>query len=142
MLVILHLIIQLFLEGIGITTTIRYKLQDSLLFVDSVDIYNRKSFQQFTNEIFNHKFLFSKDSLIDLDNHDKYYSQKYFDHKNNSQSNKKFYLIIDDNKKKITKFNVNRIFDNIDTNTQDLIELEKIEAKEKYGINPDIKHTY
>ena len=65
--------------GIGSATTIRYKIKDSVLIIDSVDIYERNSFQEFTDEVFNHKFKYSKDSLIDLNNNEKYYDQRYID---------------------------------------------------------------
>jgi hypothetical protein len=67
------------LGGIGILTTINYKTIDKLIVVDSIDIYNRDSFQDFTNEIFNHKFIYSKDSLVDLINDEKYYNPRYID---------------------------------------------------------------
>ena len=61
------------LGDIGASTTIKYKIENQLLKVDSIDIYNRKSFQGYTNEIFGYKFKYSNDSLIDKMNGEKYY---------------------------------------------------------------------
>ncbi|MDX1830512.1 MAG: hypothetical protein R3342_13310 [Lutibacter sp.] len=64
------------LGDIGASTTIKYDLRNGLLKIDSVDIYNRKSFQGYTNEIFGYEFKYSNDSLIDQKNGEKYYRTK------------------------------------------------------------------
>jgi hypothetical protein len=65
---------------IGASTTIKYKITDNVMIIDSIDIYNRKSFQSYTNEIFENNFLYSKDSLTDIGNNDKYYVDKVKKH--------------------------------------------------------------
>jgi len=62
--------------GIGASTTIKYKIDNNSLIIDTVDIYNRKSFQGFTNEIFGVKIQYSNDSLIDKKHLQKYYLKK------------------------------------------------------------------
>ena len=64
------------LGDIGASTTIRYKIENELLKVDSVDIYNRKSFQGYTDEIFGVYFHYAKDSLTNKRNGQKYYLTK------------------------------------------------------------------
>jgi hypothetical protein len=53
-------------------TTINYRIKNNILKVDTIDIHNRNSFQDYTNEIFGGNFLFSKNSLIDKSNGEKY----------------------------------------------------------------------
>ena len=57
----------------GTSTKIKYNLKNGILTLDTVDIYNQKSFQGYTNEIFGFEFIYSKDSLIDNINGEKYY---------------------------------------------------------------------
>ena len=122
------------LGGIGISTTINYQTIDNLLFVDSIDIYNRDSFQDYTNEIFNRKFIHSKDSLVDLTNGDLYFSPRYIDKYLTTEKWNKFYVIIDGEKKKISSQNSKRIFSQIDTDKYELTEMSKSEAKKQFGI--------
>ncbi len=122
------------LGGIGISTTITYQTIDTLIVVDSIDIYNRDSFQDITNEIFNRKFIYSKDSLVDLTNGDMYFSPRYIDKHLTTEKWNKFYVIIDGEKKKISSLNSRRIFAEIDTDKYELTEMSKHEAKEQFGI--------
>ena len=122
------------LGGIGISTTINYKPFDTLLVVDSIDIYNRDFFQDYTNEIFNRSFIYSKDSLVDLINGDKYYSPRYID--KHFTTGNKFYIIDDGKKKRISSLNSKRIFSEIDFDKYELTEMSKSEAKERFGIKP------
>jgi hypothetical protein len=64
--------------GLGVATTIKYKILDSLLIIDSIDIYGRRTFQEITSDVFNHEYIFSKDSLVDLVNNERFYGEKYF----------------------------------------------------------------
>ena len=64
------------IHDFGASTTIKYKLENELLKIDSVDIYNRNSFQNYTEEIFGLTYKYSKDSLTDIRNGQKYYSPK------------------------------------------------------------------
>lgn len=122
------------LGGIGTSTTIKYKTIDKLIITDSIDVYNRDSFQNFTNEIFNRKFIHSKDSLVDLTNGDMYFSPRYIDKHLTTEKWNKFYVIIDGEKKKISSLNSKRIFSEIDTDKYELTKMSKIEAKKQYGI--------
>jgi len=124
------------LGGIGISTTINYQTIDTLLVVDSIDIYNRDSFQDITNEIFNHKFIYTKDSLVDFINGEKYYSPRYIDKHFTTKKRNKFYMIVDGKKKKISPLNSKRIFSEIDIDKYELTEMTKSEAKERFGIKP------
>ena len=60
----------------GASTTIKYKIENDVMRIDTVDIYNRNSFQNYTEEIFGLNFHYSKDSLTDIRNGKKYYSPK------------------------------------------------------------------
>ena len=60
----------------GASTTIKYKIENDVMRIDTVDIYNRNSFQNYTEEIFGLNFQYSKDSLTDIRNGKKYYSLK------------------------------------------------------------------
>lgn len=64
------------IHDFGASTTIKYKLENELLKIDSVDIYNRNSFQNYAEEIFGLTYKYSKDSLTDIRNGQKYYSPK------------------------------------------------------------------
>lgn len=63
--------------GLGASTSIKYTIVDCLMVVDSVDIYGRKHFQEFAADIFKHTFLYSKDSILNLNNDNKYFSERY-----------------------------------------------------------------
>jgi hypothetical protein len=115
--------------GIGAATTIGYSKIDSVLVIDSIDIYGRKSFQEFTDEIFNHEFFFSKDSLVNLVN-----GEKYFNNYTGNRNTKHCYIIINNKKRRITRFNGKRILTEIDTTKQELKPANSSE-KMKYGIN-------
>ena len=64
------------IHDFGASTTIKYKLENELLKIDTVDIYNRNSFQNYAEEIFGLTYKYSKDSLTDIRNGQKYYSPK------------------------------------------------------------------
>ena len=64
------------IHDFGASTTIKYKLENELLKIDTVDIYNRNSFQNYAEEIFGLTYQYSKDSLTDIRNGEKYYSPK------------------------------------------------------------------
>lgn len=124
------------LGGLGISTTINYQTIDTLLVVDSIDIYNRDSFQDYTNEIFSHEFIYTKDSLVDLINGEKYYSPRYIDKHFTTKKWNKFYIIVDGKKKKIPSLSSKRILSEIDIDKYVLTEMTKSEAKERFGIKP------
>jgi hypothetical protein len=124
------------LGGIWIATTINYRTIDKLIVVDSIDIYNRDSFQDYTNEIFNREFIYSKDSLVDLINGEEYFSPRYIDKHFTTIKSNKFYIIVDGKKKKISSQNSKRIFSKIDTDKYELTEMSKSEAKKRFGIKP------
>lgn len=65
--------------GIGWSASIRYKLSGQYLIVDSIDINNKTEF--IDEDIFNHEFLYSRDSLVDIDNREKYFTDRYVDKK-------------------------------------------------------------
>lgn len=121
--------------GLGVSTTIGYKLLDSLLLIDSVDIYNSDSFQQITNDIFSHTFLYSKDSLIELETNQLYYTNKYSRDLIGSSNNPNVYLIVNGKKKKLRKLNMKRFREKYFTKKYELIELNKGDAKNKYDID-------
>lgn len=64
------------IHDFGAITTIKYELENELLKIDTVDIYNRSSFQNYAEEIFGLTYKYSKDSLTDIRNGEKYYSTK------------------------------------------------------------------
>ncbi len=61
------------LDHIKTGTTIKYKMENNLLMVDTVDIFNRKKIEGDSDGIFGDNFLFSNDSLVDLRNGNTYY---------------------------------------------------------------------
>jgi hypothetical protein len=123
------------LGGIGISTTITYKKIDNEITVDSIDIYNRESFQNITNEIFSRKFAFSKDSLVDLENQDIYYSAKYVKNKTKENEFKGVYIVSDGNKKRLNRLNEKRIMRKITSGNYDLTEISKEDAMNIYNID-------
>lgn len=123
------------LGGIGISTTITYKKIDNEITVDSIDIYNRESFQNITNEIFSRKFAFSKDSLVDLENQDIYYSAKYVKNKTKENKFKGVYIVSDRNKKRLNRLNEKRIMRKITSGNYDLTEISKEDAMNIYDID-------
>lgn len=56
--------------GIGSSVVIKYKLVDNELFIDSLDIYNRRN-----SEVLNECFLYSKYRLINKRTNEVYYKQ-------------------------------------------------------------------
>ena len=56
--------------GIGSSVEIKYKLVDNELFIDSLDIYNRRN-----SEVLNECFLYSKYRLINKRTNEVYYKQ-------------------------------------------------------------------
>lgn len=95
--------------GLGVSTTIEYILSDSILIIDTVDIYNRSSFQEITNDIFGHKFYYFKDSLIDINRRDLYYSERLIQKEYNPNKSSTIYIIVNDKKYKNNWFNRRRL---------------------------------
>lgn len=62
--------------GIGASTTIKYKIENQLLIIDTVDIYGRNSFQSYTDEVFGNIYSYSEGSLVNKKNGDKYNVKK------------------------------------------------------------------
>jgi hypothetical protein len=58
--------------GLASLTTIKYKLTENELIVDSADIYEHN-----IPEISNIHFVYSQDSLVNKKTNEKYYNQKY-----------------------------------------------------------------
>ena len=61
--------------GLGVSTTIGYTLSGNELIVDTVDIYNRSSFQEIENDIFGYRFYYFRDSLVGINNNELYYGE-------------------------------------------------------------------
>ncbi len=123
------------LGDIGASTTIKYELNNGLLKIDTIDIYNRKSFQGYTNEIFGYEFQYSNDSLIDKKNGEKYYinkPRKKADH---------FYIVYKNKVHRIkSQRSADRIFRKIEPiDTSRLKIMNKEIAKSKHGINKRYK---
>ena len=121
--------------GLGIATTIKYKILDSLLVIDSIDIYGRRAFQEITSDVFNHQYLFSKDSLIDLENNDKFFGKKYFNNLQTKRNKNRIYLIMNNEKIRINRYNVKKLFFEIDTTKQEIVLAEPA-VLIKFGIKP------
>ena len=64
--------------GLGSLTTVKYYLKDSLMIIDSLDIYGKICPEEITNT----KMVYSTDSLINSKTKEKYYNQKYLKSKN------------------------------------------------------------
>ena len=123
------------LGDFGASTTIKYELKNEILKIDTVDIYNRKSFQGYTNEIFGYEFKYSNDSLIDKMNGEKYYVNKP------KEKTDHFYIVY---KNKVHRIKNQRSADRIlrkiePIDTSRLKILNKNTAKSKYGINEKYK---
>lgn len=121
--------------GLGVSTTIGYDLSDSILLVDNVDIYNRSSFQEITNDIFGHKFYYFKDSLIDINRNDLYYSRKLIQKKYNPNKMSDVYIIVNSKKHKINWLNRRRFKKVFNTEKYTLKKVCNKQAKEKYDID-------
>ena len=120
---------------IGKSTTIKYKRLNDILKIDTVDIYNRKSFQKCTNEIFGYEYIYSNDSLIGKNNGEKYYVI------NTNEKKEPFFIVYRDKVYKIrNQKNFYQLFRKIKQyNPEGFIILDKDIAKKKYGIN-NIQH--
>ena len=82
----------------GFITKIKYKLSNDTLILSSTDIYDRRIDEIFQDISF--KYRYNKDSLISLNNNEKYYSRDYIESK--TKAFEPFYLVIDNKKKKIS----------------------------------------
>jgi len=116
---------------IGESTTIKYKLKNKILKIDTTDIYNRKISQNNTNEIFGYEFKYSNDSLIGINNGEKYYTYK------SNKKRKLFYVIYKNKVYKIkNQKSVNKLFDKIENyDLNKFVIMNENIAYEKYGIN-------
>jgi len=126
----------IFFGGLGVSTAIGYNLSDNMLIVDSFDIYKRGDFHEITNDdIFGHRFYYSKDSLLDINRNDFYYSRKLIQKKLKSSKNTDIFFIVNNNKHKLNYFNRKRISKLVDSEKDTIIKVCVREAKEKYGID-------
>lgn len=115
-------------------TTIKYKVNDSIIELDSVSVNPESSSFEYSNKIYNHHFLYTKDSLVDLNNGHRYYSDNYI--KKNRSNEKFIYFIINDKKEKANIENLKSFLSEKGITDSDWMVMDKNEAKEKYGINP------
>jgi hypothetical protein len=119
--------------GIGKSQSIKYRIRDNRLIVDSLDVKG-----YFVNDFFDEfgtLFLYYKDSIVSEKNNDLYFSQKYLNEINKRLNRSSYiYLILDNDKKYKVKQgpDLRRIkissYDN-------MIELDKDEARKLYGID-------
>jgi hypothetical protein len=122
--------------GLGNSTKIKYRLSNDSLILKTEDIYGRKLENVF--EDFSAFYKYSADSLISLQNDEKYYSDSYINSKT-KKGFEPFFIIIDNKKHKITgKKRARRILKKV--NPEDnFAELDKDIAKSKYGIEKRFK---
>ena len=69
--------------GLGFLNTIGYTRSDTIILIDSIDKYNGYSENQMSRDIRSKAFLYTKDSLVDIDSNELYYKRR------RTRSNKK-----------------------------------------------------
>ena len=118
---------------IGSSTKIKYRISNDSLILESKDIYGNEL--KTDNLNFSNVYLYSTDSLISLQNNEKYYANKPREKANH------FYIVYENNVYKIkSQKSADRILKKIDSIDASRFEiLNKEIAKRKYGINKKYK---
>lgn len=121
--------------GLGVSTTIEYTISDNELIVDTVDIYNRSSFQNIDNDIFGYRFYYYRDSLVGINNNELYYSNKFIKKEHNPSKSPSIYLVFNNKKYKLNRINRSRFKRIFSSEDYTLNKLCNKVAKEKYSID-------
>jgi len=118
---------------IGSSTQIKYKISNDSLILGSKDIYGKEL--KTDNSNFSNTYLYSTDSLISLQNDERYYAEKP------REKAKHFYIVYKNRVHRIkSQRSADRIFRKIEPiDTTRLKVLNKDVAKLKYGINKKYK---
>ena len=120
--------------GLGASTTIKYRIVNDTLTMESYDVYGKNMTEN--NADFSNLYLYNKDSLTGLNNNEKYYSKYYLKSKR-KKGFEQFYFIIDGQKYKMTsRRNAIRFVKKLDSKNEYRV-LEKKIAKLKYGISEE-----
>lgn len=124
--------------GIGTSKKIKYNISNDTLNIDKIDVYGQNLTER--NSDFSRQYLINKDSLVSLENDEKYYSNSY--QKNKPKKIASFYIVIGNREIKIdNKRKAIRELKKLIKKERELIELDVKIAKSKYGIS-EIYKTY
>src|SRR5690606_15265846 len=121
--------------GIGKATSIKYSVDENILIIDSIDIYGNSSFSELSKGVFNERYFFNRDSLVNVETGEKYLKNAYMKQIEKQRKKEKTYFIINGKKYKANKINIRRKFKCFDTIKYEAIPVDKTEAKNVYGIS-------
>src|SRR5690606_4776757 len=102
--------------GIGKATTLKYSVDENILIIDSIDIYGNSTFSELSKGVFNERYFFYRDSLVNVETGEKYLSNEYLKQLEKQRKKEKTYFIINGKKYKVNKINIRRKFKFFDTN--------------------------
>lgn len=118
---------------IGASTTIKYKISNDTLTLESKDIYGKNLTEN--NPDFSKLYLMTNDSLTSLQNDEKYYSVSYT--KSKSKKFQPFYLIIDNQKYKMSnRRSAIRFVKKLDCNSVDNAAMTSSRSRSKPSSAP------
>ena len=121
--------------GLGSSISAKYVMNGNEIIVDTIHM------EQYFLERFGYNFIRYKDSLVNYNTNDLYYSNKYYAKKPKKKRGTLFFIIIDDKKVRLTSFNHKRVLRKKEWEKFDLVEINIVEARKHFNIKEKYK-TY
>ena len=122
----------------GNVNTLEYQKTGDLLKVSGNSLTEKKGIFTLATDLYGSELVLQNDSLIIKDTGEVFYTERFLKEKADKKFTS-FYIILEGKKKKITKLNFERIFAHPFLENYTVIEIDKEDAKRKYGINKKYK---
>ena len=123
---------------LGNSNTLTYKNENGFLKVSGNEDTKQVGIFSLATDLYGSELIIEKDSLIVKRTGEIFYEDRFLKSKDD-QKFQEFYIVVDDKEKKITKSNFKRILTNPDLENYTSFEMDKDEAKKKYGIDKKYK---
>ncbi|WP_304016899.1 hypothetical protein [Nonlabens dokdonensis] len=122
----------------GNSNTLMYKRENGIFKVSGNPKVKQDGLFSLSTDLSGSELKIATDSLVIVKTGEVFYDKEYSERKaENEFSN--FYLIIDEKKTLVTFSNYEQVLRNIDLEDYSLIELKKVRAKRRYGIDEKYK---
>ena len=119
--------------GLGSSNNAKYVMDGNEIIVDTVHMGLDLL------EIFGYNFIRYKDSLVNNNTNDLYYSNKYYAKKPKYKIGTLCFIIINDKKVRLTSFNYKRVLRKKEWEKFDLVEIDIVEARKHFNIKEKYK---